>query len=368
MKIKKKVIILLIIGIIGIGAYSKKDGLFVGKAESPKGSLPIVMNIQGQRVKEMEVEEIIHLTGTIEEKEKAFVSSKIAGKVNLIKGKDGDSVKRRQLLLTLESEDYENNMKLAKATLEKATANFHSTKINYERVKRLYDQGVVSKSEYDNVNTLYLLAKADLTSAETGVEIAKDTLGNTSVFSPMNGVITRKDVSIGQVLSPGMELMEIRDISSVYMIVNIKQSNLSKVKLNQEVKIEIDSYEDKKFKGSIKEIGTIAKESNRTFRTKILIKNEDFLLKPGMFASCHIKTGNEDRMVYIPVKSLLGREGEYYTYVIDGNKAKRVSVEIGKIINDNVVIKSGLQKGQVVAGTNLNQLKDGELVKLLLNK
>ncbi|PAB56921.1 efflux RND transporter periplasmic adaptor subunit [Anaeromicrobium sediminis] len=368
MKIKKKVIILLIIGIIGIGGYSKKDGLFVGKAEDTKKILPIVMNIQGEKVKEMEVEEIIHLTGTIEEKEKAFVSSKISGKVNMIKAKDGDFVKKGQLLLGLEREDNENNVELSKATFEKAKANFDSAKINHDRVKRLYDQGIVSKSEYDNVNTLYLVAKAELRSAETGIAIAKEAFSNTSIFSPMKGIVTRKDVSIGQVLSPGMELMEIRDISSVYMIVNIKQSDLSKVKLNQEVKIEIDSYGDKEFKGYIKEIGSIAKESNRTFKTKILIKNKDFLLKPGMFASCHIKTGNENNLVYIPVKSLLGGEGEYYTYVIDENKAKRVSVEIGEIINDNVVIKSGLQKDQVVAVTNLNQLKDEDLVKLLLNK
>lgn len=368
MKIKKKVIILLIIGIIGVFGYSKKEHLFVGKASSEEKILQKVMNIQGEKVKEMEIEEMIYLTGNIEEKEKAFVSSKISGKVHLIKAKDGDFVKKGQLLLGLESQEHENKIQLARAKLEKAKANLDSVKLNYDRVKALYEQGAISKREYDDVNTLYRVSQADLSSAETGILIAEESFNNTSIASPISGFITSKDVSIGQVLSPGMQLMEIRDISSVYMIVDIKQSNLSKIKLNQGVKIKVDAYKDQEFKGFIKKIGTIANESARTFKTKILIKNKDFLLKPGMFASCNIKTGTKSNVVYIPVQSLLGKEGSYYTYVIDENEAKRVSVEIGEIINDHVMIESGLEKDEIVAVTNLNQLKDGDQVKLVSNK
>ncbi|QZY56124.1 efflux RND transporter periplasmic adaptor subunit [Crassaminicella profunda] len=368
MKIKKKVIVLIMIGIMGVYGYSQKDSLFVGNAENEERISQKVMNIQGEKVKERKMEEIIHLTGSLEENEKAFVSSKISGKVHVIKGKEGDLVKKGQLLLGLESQDYQNKMELAKATLEKAKANFDSSKINYERVKALYDEGVASKSEYDKVNTLYLVAKADLSSAEASISIAKEAIDNTSIFSPMNGFITKKDVSIGQVLSPGMQLMEIRDLSSIYMIIDIKQSNLSKIKLNQEVKITLDTYKDKAFKGYIKEIAPLANESSRTFKTKILIKNKDFLLKPGMFASCNIQTGIQKNILYIPVTSLLGKEGAYYTYVIDENVVKRVPVKIGEIINDTVAIESGLEKDEVVAVTNLNQLKDKDPVKLVAKK
>jgi RND family efflux transporter MFP subunit len=368
MKIKKKVIVLIVIAIIGGYGYSQKESLFIGNAENEEKISHKAINIQGEKVREKKIEEVIHLTGSMEENEKAFVSSKIGGKVHSIHAKDGDFVKKGQLLLGLESQDYQNKMELAKATVEKAKANFESSKINYERVKTLYDEGVASKSEYDKVNTLYLVAKADLSSAETSVLIAKEALDNTSICSPINGFITKKDVAIGQVLSPGMQLMEIRDLSSVYMTLDIKQSNLSKIKLNQEVKIMVDTYKDKVFKGYIKEIAPLANESSRTFKTKILIKNKDFLLKPGMFASCNIQTGIEKNVLYIPVTSLLGKEGAYYTYIIDKNVVKRVPVKIGEIINDTVAIESGLKKDEVVAVTNLNQLKDKDPVKLVAKK
>jgi RND family efflux transporter MFP subunit len=304
------------------------------------------------------------LTGSLEGQTSASISAKISGRVQDVLVEDGQSVTAGQPLARLESTELANSVRMAGDAVRKAQANFDNAKADYDRYLTLYEKNAVSKQQLDSIETKLRIAEADLSSAAASLGNAQQQHSNSVITAPVDGVVANKAVTIGQVVSPGATLMTVEKIGELYAVVNIEQKDLGMVQIGQKAEISVDTYPDQKFEGVVDTINPVAGSSSRMFRTKIKLDNTQGLLKPGMFIKVQLVTGAETNVLTVPQSAVFQKQGLYYVYAVEGNKALRRQVEVGDVSGNVIEIKSGLQEKQVIAIDNITKLKDGDAVEV----
>lgn len=221
---------------------------------------------------------------------------------------------------------------------------------------------VISEKDFEDAQTGLNLAEADTAAAAAAAANAEESLRGATVVSPFDGVVSNRNVTLGQMVSAGSSLMAVEDISSVYVVVNVEQKDLGRVKPGLPAEVTVDSFVSRGFAGVVEIINPSANKNARVFETKIKVGNGEGLLKPGMFASVQIKTGEEGEALVVPQNSLVSIQGMFFAFVAEGDRVKRQQVEIGQVIGQLVQIKSGLTAGQKIVVTNVNKLKDQDKI------
>jgi HlyD family secretion protein len=228
-------------------------------------------------------------SGTIEVTE-VDISSKLAGRIISIAREEGDPVKHGEVLVKLAYDELD-------AQRLSVIANLNNAKKNMERVKDLYRSGSVSKKDYDNMETMYRVAKA-------GYEQITATIGNAIITAPLDGVVLEKNLEIGEIAFPGTPVLTIADIRDTWIKIYVNEKQLGRVKLGQKAEVTVDSFPDKKFSGKVVSISNKAEFTPKTIQTKdervklmfaikIAVHNPEMQLKPGMPADAYIMTGAE---------------------------------------------------------------------------
>lgn len=305
------------------------------------------------------------LNGSIEAHTSATVSAKISGTIKQTLVEEGQYVKAGEALIKLDSVELANSVRMAQEAVRKAQVNYNLAKTDYQRYKTLYDQDAIARDQLDSIEAKMKIAQADLASAMASQSSAQQQYGYGVVTAPVAGVVANKTATVGQVVSPGMSLLLVQNINQVYAVINIEQADLGLVKVGQKAEITVDAYPDKIFTGTIELINPQAGLSNRMFRTKVKIDNAGESLKPGMFTKVQLATGKAIQILTVPQAAILETKGIYYVFTVENNKAVRRQVEIGGITGNTIEIKSGLQAGDRIVITNVNQLKNGSTVQVI---
>ena len=363
MKYKWKLWLIPLVAVLALGLYKGSGILAKDTAKDPQQEA-VVQTVQIKEAEKVKKENALTFSGDVKAYEESVVSARVAGRVSQVVVENGDAVAAGQPLVLLENTEFTNLLSINQATLKKAEANLASVKANHERFIQLFQSGAVSRKDLDDVETGLKVAEAEAASAAAAVANAQESLRNATVVSPLNGVVLNRTVNVGQVLSPGAPLMAVEDISSIYVLVNVEQKDLAKMKPGLPAEVTLDTYGDRKFNGVVEIINPAANKAARVFETKIRINNGEQLLKPGMFARVTIKTGETEDVFAVPQNALTSNQGLYYIFWAEGDQAKRQQVEIGQVIDQLVEIKSGLSTGQKVIVTNVNKLKDQDRVRI----
>jgi len=292
----------------------------------------------------------IKVSGNIETTE-VDVGFKVSGRIVSRFFEEGDAIDQGKVLAKLDDEDLRNRLEVARATLmsaqarlskllagsrpeeiRQAEANLHQAQsdlgnkqIQYERMKGLYERGVIAKEVYDNAETSYKVAKAALQVATENYQLVKEgprkediedaraqvdqarasvklnetQFSYTTLYSPISGVVLVKSGEIGEVVNPGTPVLTMADIQNVWLKAYIPETDLSRVKWGQEVVVTTDLRSQKKYKGRIsfissqaeftpKQIQTEKERVTLVYRIKVNISNADRELKPGMPADGRI--------------------------------------------------------------------------------
>lgn len=361
MKYKWKLWLVPLVGLLILGLFKGGD-LWGQKKETPKDVH--IQTVAVKAVDKVKKENTLALTGNLEAFSEATVSAKVAGKVSQVTVENGAAVAAGQPLVLLENQDAVNLLAINQAALKKAEANLVPARTNFKRYKELYEGKAISQKDFEAAETGQMLAEADVNSAAASVASAEEGLRNTTITSPLSGAVANRNVNVGQVVSPGTPLMLVDDISSVYVLVNVEQKDLAKIRPGLPAEITVDAYSDRKFAGVVEIINPAASKSARVFETKIKVDNQERLLKPGMFAKVDMKTGEVEEVPAVPQDALVSKQGLFFVFVAEGDLVKRQQVEIGQIIDQFVEIKSGLSVGDKVAVTNVNKLKDQDRIKI----
>ncbi len=228
-------------------------------------------------------------SGTIEVTE-IDISSKLAGRIMTIAKEEGEAVKHGEILVRIAFDELD-------AQRLSVIANLNNAKKNMERVRDLYHSGSVSKKDYDNMETLYRMAKA-------GYEQINAAIGNAVIASPIDGVVLEKNLEIGEIAFPGTPVLTVADIEDTWIRIYVNEKQLGHVKLGQKAVITVDSFPDRNFSGTVVSISDKAEFTPKTIQTKdervklmfsvkISVPNQDRSLKPGMPADAYIIKGEK---------------------------------------------------------------------------
>lgn len=297
-----------------------------------------------------EDEGIISSTGTIESVN-VTVSSKVAGQIDEMSFKEGDKVKAGDLLLSIDHDLLDiqlrqaqagvdlaqaqlnlvkngatkNDIKIQSDLVEQARINLDAAKTDRDRTENLFKENSITKQQYDNALSRYDLAaaqyqtakdnltkiknitrpediesaRANLNKAISAYDLLKQNISDCSVYAPVNGIISKKFVEKGEIVNPQSSLLKISDLETVNLMIYVSETELGKVKLNETADVTVDAYKDKVYKGKVifispeaeftpKNIQTKDERTKLVFGVKLEIPNPQFDLKPGMPADAKL--------------------------------------------------------------------------------
>ena len=264
-----------------------------------------------------QLELTVEASGTVEAISSIEIKSKASGQILFLGAEIGDYVDEGVVLARIDQRTPTNTLAQANADLEVAKVRLSNAKNQFERSKRLHNEGNISDKSFEDAQESFSSARAQLVRAEVFLENAKIALDDTSVRSPIAGTVISRPAEVGQVItSPtsavggGTLLMEMADLDNVRVRALIDEIDIGKISIGQEVTLKVSAYRDKKFLGVVSKIEPMSRvdQNVTTFPVLIDIENKDNLLLIGMNTDVEIEILNEKVALALPAGSLRTRK------------------------------------------------------------
>jgi len=406
------------------------------------------LKVAVEKVSKHTIIESVSASGKVQPEVEVKMSADVSGEVVELYVKEGDVVKKGSLLGKINPDIYistldrmEAAVNTSKASLEgsrsrqiQAESQLERANLTYGRNKKLYDEGAISASEFESIKSTYEVAKAELDaakqsvlgsdynvkSAEAGLKEARENLNKTSIFSPVDGTISKLSVEkgervVGTSQFTGTEIMRIANLNEMEVSVDVSENDIVRVHMLDTAIIDIDAYLDRKFKGVVTEIANSANVTGLTtdqvtnFTVKIRILRESYSdlipadqptyspFRPGMSATVEVQTQKLQQVLSVPIQAVttrdttiresskrVSRPGEVKkeetekaqeekttecVFVVRDGKARLTVVTTGIQDNSFIQIKSGLEENQEVVTAPYNAisktLKDSVNVRVV---
>ena len=369
-----------------------------------------VYKVEVDKVKKGDIASLVTGSGKIQAKKDVKLSATVPGVIISLPVKDGDWVKKGQLLVQIDPSEYKSAAAQASAQLNSAKANFEQAELVFGRQKKLFEKNLTSKEQYDATLTQYNVSKAQYDQSSASLRQSNDLLAKTTITAPMEGKITELMKKEGEMVTGATynptEIMTISDISLFEVEVEVDETDIAEVKLSQEAKIKVDAFPDTVFKGEVSEIGNTAKVTGYgtqdqvvNFLVKVLLLDEVQGIKPGMSASVDVTTASHKDVLQIPIAAVVMREEKKDTlntkskegkatalasssqeennkkkkkeldgvFLVEKSKAKFIPIKSGISDQQNIEIITGLKENdQIITGSYkiLRTLKDGDKIKI----
>ena len=293
-------------------------------------------------------------TGEVEAIDETYISPEVAGQIIAIYVREGDKVKKGQLLAKLDTRVIEENIADIKSQLEYA-------KTLYEKQKRLWDKNIGSERQYLDSKNRYetLVNKLKVLQAQHDMSFIK---------SPINGIVEDIYQKKGELATPGMRMMYIIDLDKLKVTAMISEVYLPVIHIGDTVEITFPTYPGLIYRRPITFIGNVVNKQNRTFKVQVELENPGDELKPNLLVNLRINSYNSDSNIVIP--SLVIREdlkGSYlYVAEKDGNKwiAKKKYIKLGRSYRASSEVLSGLKPGDMVIIDGYSNVSDGTLIEI----
>ena len=236
----------------------------------------------------------IHAVGMIEAPE-VNVTSRIGGRIMNLKLVEGDRVRRGEVICRIEDIDIKNQLRKAQADVHQAEANLKNTKRTFDRDSKLFSQHVIAEKDRDDAQSEYEQAEANLASAKAQVDFFRDQLKDTSIKSPVDGVIVNKALEVGEWVTPGTPIVTIDDLTTIWARVDVQESDLGSIYVGKSAQVVLPTVPPATFSGRVMAIGQEGqfaterdvrrgRQDIRTFYVKVQVLQGDGELKPGMTA------------------------------------------------------------------------------------
>ena len=349
--------VILIVGALAL----KKSGVL---GENKQGT-----EVEIAKVSQRTVIETVSATGKIQPEIEVKISSEVSGEIIALPVKEGQIVKKGDLLVRVNPELYvsglsrsKSGLSNTKAGLSQADAQFKEAKASYDRNKRLYEKGIVSRSEWDKAVAAYEGAQAardaayyNVQSASATVNESKENLGKTAIYAPVDGTISRLDVELGErVLGTqqmaGTEMMRVANLNNMEVEVDVNENDIVKIEIGDEAKVEVDAYLKKEFKGIVTSISNSAStalsaDQVTNFKVKVRIVKESYAdlikgkpanfspFRPGMTATVDIITTTKENVIAVPISSVVMRTDTTANRV-SGLDEKENEEESGEVVEE----------------------------------
>jgi RND family efflux transporter MFP subunit len=304
--------------------------------------------------------------GEIRPRYESDLSFRVAGKVQSRVVDVGFTIKAGDTLATLDVQDYQNKLRSAEADVISAQAALTEAQGTEGRQGKLLKDGYTPQANYDTALRNLRSAESTLASAKANLDLTKDQLNYTTLKADFDGVVTAVGVEAGQVVNSGQMVVRVAKPDDKDAVFAISESAFrSKKQDNPEVIVSVLSNPDLKADGVVREVSPVADPVTRTYTVKVTLKNPPEQFRFGMSVSGRLKVDTAP-VVVLPLSAVFDKAGKPAIWVY-GAQAGTVSlkpVQVARFETDRVVIAEGLAKGDVVVTAGVNQLREGQKVRL----
>ncbi len=403
-----------LVAVVGIAVVGSVVGFSVTRDARQRTT------VQTGKVEKRDLVQVVTASGEVRPRRYVNVGANVSGRLVEITVKEGDKVKKGQVLAKVESERYEAGLRqseagvsAARADLQRSEADLTVSKLAYDRTKRMAVDKLVSEQALDQAEAEYKMKTANVESSkrrvaqlQAALDSTRDDLIKTTVISPMDGVVTNLPKEAGEMVIGALSfsptvIMTVADLSVMECEIMVDETDFRNLKLGQEAEISVDALEGLKLKGEVTEIGASALvrgsgtstasttlgantgNQPKDFKVTITVKDPPPNLRPGLNATADITTAERAQVLAVPVQAVVVREVDKQGKVVDpdavaagqpertGNTVSQVKVREKGTEKDGVFVVAGDKvafrpvKTGIMGETEieiLDGLKEGEAI------
>lgn len=301
-------------------------------------------------VRKIAFQRVLSAVGSLRSENSVMLRSEVAGRIAAINFEQGGKVRKGDLLIQLDDS-------VVKAQLLQAQASLSLAQSRYRRAQELSREGFISKQARDE-------AASELKVQDAAVALNRAQLDKTAILAPFDGLIGLRNVSVGDYISPGQDLVPIESVDPLNVDFRIPEQFLNSVYPGLKLGVTFDALPGQVRDGQVRAISPVVDVGGRSLLLRATIPNADDTLRPGMFARVSLQL-RDDQVLAIPETALAPSGDTQYVYRVQDGVARRVAVRIGMRRDAMVEITQGLQPDDVVVVSGLQKVSDGSRVNVV---
>jgi len=330
---------------------------------------PVVRPVITYKVPDYVEGRIRTFTGTAKAAVETNLSFQVGGKIIEINVNVGDRIKKGDLLARLDDTDYRTKVR----QMEAETARIHATLIesqaSYDRIRKLYNKGITTKTELDTVKARYDANLALQRSSRQALELSRKQVAYTRLTAPMDGSVSEVRMEVHQVVQAGTVIAVLTAGGGLEMEIGVPERLIGEIKQGAKADVVFDAIPNQTYHAQVTEVGVAAQKSI-TFPVTLRLTVPKNKVKPGMTgeATFLFKAGAGDYRVLIPLECVVGAPGrKNHVWVVDPKTeiVSKRSVIIGNLTSEGVQIKEGIKPGEIVVSRGVHHIEDGMQVRLM---
>jgi HlyD family secretion protein len=335
------------------------------------------ISVKTKLVEKRDIIETVSASGKIQPETEVKISPDVSGEIVSLFVMEGDKVEKGDLLLKIKPDTYQSmlersqaSLNTSKSALEKAIAQLSESESNFSRNKILFENGTISRSEFEKIEASYKVAVLSVedgeymvSSAEASLREAQENLNKTNIYAPISGTISRLNIELGERVvgtaqMAGTELLRLANLKLMEVAVEVNENDINSVSLNDTALIEVDAYLGNTYKGIVSEIANsanvmgVSADQVTNFEVKVRILDE-VSFRPGMTATVDIQTERAYGVLSLPIQAVTTRKDTANiedkvecVFAFEENTANFIKVETGIQNDEFIQIISGLKEGQ----------------------
>ena len=325
-----------------------------------------------------EVAEFVTIVGSLIGEATVDVVPRLAGRLETVNVRMGDRVTKGQIVAKMDDRDIreqvsqaEANLEVNRATIRTRESDLKSAENTLQRQKMMMAGGLTTKQNFEDADARYssAMAQLDVAKAQTSqtlarIEELKVTLGNTTVISPVDGFVGRRNLDPGAFAGNNQPVVSVVALATVRLVANLVEKDFRRISTGMPAVVEVDAFPGEKFMGKVSRVAPSFDPATRTAPMEIEIPNPGFRLKPGMYARVSLTIDRQADALTVPRSAILDLEGKHGAYVVDQGVARFRVLRTGLQDAERVQVLEGLDEGTRVVTVGTLAIRDGERVQL----
>ncbi len=368
-------------------------------ADTAPAAAPAAVAVSATAAAEQPVTRFIRATGSLTAEEQADVAAEIAGRIVATPVERGTAVGDGAVLVRVSPAEADAQAKEAEANaaqiearlgmaegrsfdvnavpeVQTAKASYDLATNEFNRIKSLLDQRVVSQSEFEQRRTQMEATRQQFEAARNGaaqqyqalmgararVALAHKSVSDTTVRAPFTGLVAERLVSVGDYVTKGMKVAIVVKVTPLRVQLTVPEQFVSAVKAGAPVTFQVDAFPGREFTGTVRYVSPTLEANKRALTVEAVVPNQSGDLKPGLFATARIEQPERTPAVMVPTSAVQTTAGTSRVYVVSNGTVEERIVTIGQQADAFIEIATGLKAGEQVATKNIAQLFDGAKV------
>ncbi|QRN86794.1 efflux RND transporter periplasmic adaptor subunit [Clostridia bacterium] len=306
------------------------------------------------------------LNGTAKATDEVVITAGVPAEVDTVLVSAGSRVSKGDLLIKLDAESVNQQITQANANYSMAKLQLENAKDTYEKTARLYQEGAVSKQQYDSSKSQYeLIRDGSFQQARVALDMAGDGLEQVNITAPIDGIVGYVNAQVGQTASMGLPIISIIDLSSVEATFGLSEKQINQVEVGKTIDVWFESIKEEPFSGIIVEASPQADAMTKSFAIKVQIDNPDERIKSGMSCTINLVQDTVVDGLIVSEDAIRYTDNESTVFVLIGETVRQVPVEVLLTDGERAAIRGDINQGDEIVVLGKERLSDGVSVQVI---